>query len=123
MTGQGTILFVDDEEDVTKIGQKLLESLSYQVITAGSGLEALEIFSEAPESFDLLITDQTMPRFTGLDLAKAVLKIQADLPIILMTVYSDMATPEQATQLGIRAYVLKPFDINALNQTIQEILV
>ena len=70
--------------------------------------EALEIFRTNPERFDLVITDQTMPQLTGLDLSRELLQINPQLPVIICTGYSESLTPEKARTLGIGEIIMKP---------------
>jgi len=120
--GGESILLVDDEEAILQIATTLLESLGYRVTTASSGLQALEIFRSAPESFALIITDETMPGMTGSSLASEVLTIRPGMPLILMTGYSETVTRDQAMALGIRRYIEKPFTKSSLAREINSCL-
>ena len=119
--GQERILLVDDEASVAAIGQRLLTRLGYAVVAYTSSQEALEAFRAAPERFDLLITDYTMPQMTGEALARAVRQIRPDLPIILCTGFSETMTAEHARVLGIDAYLMKPWEIHVLAQTLRRV--
>ena len=121
-TGSEHILFVDDEPVLTEIGQQMLELLGYRVTTRTSAVEALELFRRDPARFDLMITDMTMPHLTGERLAKKLMEIRPDIPVILCTGYSEQVSEEQARALGIRAYVLKPLVMKDLAATIRRIL-
>ena len=92
------------------MGKKIFESLGYTVTARNSSLDALETFQQAPETFDMLFTDQTMPHLTGYDLAKQVLKIKPSAPVILCTGYSDTISPEKVEAAGIKALIYKPFN-------------
>jgi two-component system cell cycle sensor histidine kinase/response regulator CckA len=120
--GEERILFVDDTEEIVRIGGEVLESLGYRVVACTSGVEALEAFRAAPERFDLVMTDQVMPGMTGDALARELLHIRPGLPIILFTGLRHSITEEQATALGIRALVRKPFVMYDLSQTIRRVL-
>ena len=89
LTGKERVLFIDDEEFLVEWGQALLERMGYEVTAMNDSTEAFETFSSDPSRFDLVITDQTMPGFTGLNLARELLKIRPDIPIILCTGHSD----------------------------------
>ena len=106
--GTERILFVDDEEILATMGQTMLEQLGYTVTTKMSSVEALATFENQPNAFDLVITDQTMPGMTGLDLARRMLRVRPDLPIILCTGYSSQVSEGQARSAGIRGFALKP---------------
>ena len=84
--------------------------------------EALAAFRAAPEHFDLVITDQTMPHLTGADLAQALRSLRPDIPIILCTGYSQTMTAEQAEQLGLDAFCMKPLRLRDLEMTIRRVL-
>lgn len=121
-TGTEKILFVDDEEMLADIGKIFLERLGYSVTSVTDSGEALELFLDNPSFFDLVITDQAMPQFSGTDLAKQFLQIRPDVPIILCTGYSSMTNEEKARSIGIRGYVMKPIDNSAISGLIRELL-
>jgi len=106
--GSGHILLVDDEEILTEMGQTMLERIGYQVTTRTSSLEALTTFQNDPHHFDAVITDQTMPGMTGLDLARRMLQIRPELPIILCTGFSNLVDEAQAKAYGIKGFAMKP---------------
>ena len=106
--GNERILFVDDEEILAEMGKTMLERFGYRVTVRKDSTEALAIFRNQPAQFDLVVTDQTMPGMTGSDLARHVLQIRPDMPIILCTGYSSAISEEQALALGIRGFALKP---------------
>ena len=116
------ILFVEDEKSIAHLGQEILQRLGYAVSVETRSPEALKTFREAPEKFDLVITDQTMPHMTGENLAREFLRIRPDIPIILCTGYSPNMTPEKAQNLGIRAFLWKPLILQDLSHTIHEVL-
>jgi CheY-like chemotaxis protein len=106
--GKGRILFVDDEEAIVDVTGRKLQNFGYEVVTTTSSLEALEIFKTRAHTFDLVVTDMTMPGMTGLELSKQLLKINPDLPIVLCTGFSEEITPEKIKKTGIREMVMKP---------------
>ena len=120
--GAGQILFVDDEESLARMEKVTLEELGYHVIAETNALEALETFRTAPQSFDVVITDQTMPLMTGEELCKKLLEIRPDVPIILCTGFSYTINKETAEQLGLWAFLMKPLDRTQLAQQLQEIM-
>ncbi|MBV5318521.1 MAG: response regulator [Desulfobulbaceae bacterium] len=118
--GSEHILFVDDEAILAEMGKNMLERLGYQVTARKNSIEALATFQNQPQNFDLVITDQAMPGMTGSDLARRMLQIQPDLPIILCTGYSSLMSKENARSLGIKGFAMKPLakkDIAALIRT------
>jgi len=121
-TGDEHILFVDDEGVLVEAGNDLLKRLGYRVTSTTSSLEALEIFRDQPDSFDLVITDQTMPNMTGAALSQEIKKIREDVPIILCTGFSETVDEEKAKKLGLDAFVLKPIILREMANTIRKIL-
>ncbi len=106
--GSERILFVDDEPPIAKIGKRWLESLGYKVFLKNNSGEALEFFKQNPDQIDLVVTDQNMPHLPGSELAKLMLEIRPDLPIILCTGYSSLISESKAKEIGIREFALKP---------------
>ena len=104
------------------LGHGLLTALGYEVVAVTSSLEALAVFQAAPERFDLVITDYTMPQLTGEALAQALRGIRPTLPIILCTGFSETMTAGKAQALGIDAFCLKPVVLQELGQTIRRVL-
>ena len=107
-TGNERILFVDDEQMILDIGKELLGKLGYDVVAEKNSVEALELFRADPDQFDLVITDMTMPKMTGDKLAGELMKVRPDIPIILCTGFSPKISKEQAKEIGIKAFAMKP---------------
>ncbi len=120
--GTERILFVDDEDLIADLNHSILERLGYQVTSTTRSTEALEIFRNKPNQFDLVITDMSMPKMTGDQLIKELLKIRPDIPILLCTGYSERITEEKAQELGIRAYAQKPLELKKLAKTVRSVL-
>ncbi|WP_447963992.1 response regulator [Nitrospira sp. Ecomares 2.1] len=120
--GKESILFVDDEETIVRLGKELLTQLGYTVEVHTSSIEALRTFSEDPHRFDLVITDQAMPGLTGEALSRELLRIRPDLPIILCTGFSHVISAERAKALGIQGYLMKPLAIRDLVPIIRHVL-
>jgi signal transduction histidine kinase/ActR/RegA family two-component response regulator len=121
-TGNERILFIDDEEPIVEMGEGMLEGLGYRVVPRTNGLEALDLFKANPKGFDLIITDQTMPHMTGVELAREMLGIRSDIPIILATGFSQRVDAESAKAAGIRALVMKPLTRSEIAHAIREVL-
>ncbi len=117
------ILLVDDEVPITKAGKRILERLGYSVTGCNNSLEALEIFRSSPAAFDIVITDQTMPRLTGVELARALLEIRPDIPVVLCTGYSECVDEHTASTAGIRQFLMKPVSRETLTHTIRKLFV
>jgi CheY-like chemotaxis protein len=92
------------------------------VVSTASGPEALETFRSQADRIDLVVTDQTMPKMTGADLAEELLRIRPGIPIILCTGHSDTVDAEKAMSAGIRAFLMKPLSMGDLAGTISELL-
>ncbi len=120
--GSGTILFVDDDEKVVNAGHGILEKLGYRVISTTSSEEALKMFTERPGYFDLVLTDMTMPRLTGIDLSREILAARPDIPVVLCTGYSAGITWEKVREIGIRNLVMKPMIASELAEVIYSTL-
>ena len=120
--GQESLLFVDDEEWLVDMWKEILESLGYRMTVTTKPLEALKMFKERPHDFDLVITDQSMPQMTGLELAQELMELRPELPIILVTGFSQVVTPEKAKAAGVREYIMKPLSISELTNAISRSL-
>jgi PAS domain S-box-containing protein len=120
--GNERILFVDDEPSIVHISLSILTGLGYSVVAETNSLDALEKFYKDPNHFDLVITDQTMPGLTGSELAKAMLAVRPDLPIILCTGYTSVISEQEALYLGIRRYVVKPLNTFRISSLVREVL-
>jgi len=122
LTGTEHILFVDDEPFQTDIAKRMLTRLGYHLTTCTSSIEALEIFRQTPEVFDLVITDMTMPRMPGDVLAKKLIAIRPDIPVIVCTGYSERINSDVADKIGVRELVMKPVVIKDLAAIIRRVL-
>ena len=115
------ILFVDDEFAVTRLAGKILPKYGINVVTENDSHKALLMFRENAMDYDLLVTDQTMPGLTGVNLVREILQIRPELPVILCTGYSEAVTPEQARSAGVCEYMLKPPDFRQMAASIQKL--
>ena len=122
ITGNERILFVDDEDFQADIGKRMLERLGYRVTTRTKSLEALDLFRQTPDGFDLVITDMTMPDMTGDVLARKLISIRPDIPIIVCTGYSERINPDIVKEIGIKEMALKPVVMKDIAQMIQRVL-
>lgn len=120
--GSERILYVEDEELMINAIRPILQRFGYRVDARKSSREALAAFRERPDAYDLVITDQSMPEMTGDQLAKALLAVRPDLPIVLITGYSEVIDEKRAKALGIRAFVMKPVAMRELAETIRRVL-
>jgi CheY-like chemotaxis protein len=127
MTGEiagGTerVLFVDDEQLLVELAREMLGRLGYEVVATTDAGEALTVFSGEPDRFQCVITDYTMPKATGVELAKSLMRIRPDIPIVLCTGYTEMISRDKARTLGIREFVTKPLVKREIAETIRRVL-
>ncbi len=114
-------MLIDDEEILAELGTLILERLGYQVTPATDSLQALELFRENAGRFDLIITDYTMPKLTGTDLAKEIHRIRPGIPVILCTGFSEKITPRTAAEFGV-AHIMKPFVAKDIAKLVRKLL-
>ncbi|MBF0550909.1 MAG: PAS domain S-box protein [Deltaproteobacteria bacterium] len=120
--GTETILLIDDEPGLLDTGKRILERLGYRVTTKTSGVDALDAFMAQSASFDLIITDMAMPNMTGDKLAREILRLRPNMPIILCTGFSEAVNEERARDIGVRGFLMKPFDVRILAKLIRKVL-
>lgn len=120
--GSERILFVDDEKMIADLGKARLEGLGYKVTAVESSEDALRVFEGDPDGFDLVITDQTMPRLAGSDLSQKILMIRPEMPIILCTGYSSIMDEVRAQKIGIKEYVMKPYRTEEIARVIRKVM-
>ena len=122
LTGTETILLVDDEEAVAGLEKRMLERLGYKVVMRTASLEAFEAFRSNPKSFELVISDMSMPNMTGDRLAKQILEMSPDIPIILCTGFSERINQNKADSIGVKALLMKPVAMSDLSQIVRNVL-
>ena len=122
-TGQGRILLVDDEPILAEMGRDMLELLGYEVTVCTDSTEALTLFEVNPARFDAVMTDQTMPALTGIELAQRMLQIRPDLPILLCTGFSNMVDESLAKAAGIRGFAMKPLALKDLAALLHSVII
>ncbi len=120
--GSGRVLFVDDEDVLARWGEQVLTHLGYTVVAMTNPHEAVEFFRSQSNAIDLVVTDQTMPTMSGEALAKALLEIRRDIPIVLCTGFSHTMSEEKANQLGLKGFLMKPVNGAVLAKTLQQLL-
>ncbi len=120
--GSERILLIDDEKQIIDIEQQILERLGYKVTTKTDSQEALEEFAALPERYDLVITDMTMPKMTGDQLARKLMEIKPGIPVILCTGFNESITEEKALAMGIDKFIMKPIVKDQLAGTIRSVL-
>ena len=117
---QPRILFVDDEPLLTRLGSEFLRKLGYEPVTATCPLDALAKFRES--HFDAVITDLTMPRMSGIELARELQLIRPNLPIVLTTAFHQKLEGKHPSELGFSFLLLKPYNIGALMDAVESAL-
>ncbi|OQY34428.1 MAG: hypothetical protein B6241_04825 [Spirochaetaceae bacterium 4572_59] len=120
--GSERILFVDDELYQVNLATDLLGALGYRVVTTVSSRDALEIFRAAPEDFDLLISDLTMPEMTGDDLVRQVHHIRPEMPVLMCSGYSERISREKLEKIGISHVMMKPLRLQELAVSVRDVL-
>lgn len=120
--GSERVLLIEDQQVVRDCIRSFLEQFGYEVRACVDGREAVRVFDTEPQAFDLVITDQTMPGLTGLEVAKALLARRPELPIILCSGYSAALTPEKLRETGIREFMPKPVSLHDLAATMRRVL-
>ena len=120
--GTERLLVVDDEDVIINLNSLILKKLGYQVTGLTSSNEALQLFTKQPDAFDLVITDMTMPELTGLDLARGILALRPDIPIILCSGFSEIVNDKSAKELGIKEYLMKPIERKKLAMAVRKAL-
>ena len=116
------ILLIDDEEMMVDVTGKILERLGYTVVTKTNSIEAMEMFQENPDKFDLVITDQVMPNMTGLQLAQNMLSIRPNIPVIVCTGFPENISSEEAKNLGIKELIFKPLSREEIAEIVRTVL-
>ncbi len=120
--GKESILFVDDEPELALLGKEALEQFGYTVFSTAKAVEAFDVFRAAPDRFDLVITDQTMPEMTGIELAAELRQIRPNIPVILCTGYSELVTEQTLRAAGIQEVMMKPLIMHEMGRVIRRVL-
>lgn len=120
--GTERLLFVEDDVELAVLYRDALDQLGYVTTMCSNSIDALHLFQEQPDAFDVIITDHVMPNLTGAALAREVLAIRPQCPIILITGYVHGISREEAKLIGVAEYMLKPVSIPVLNTTIRRVL-
>ncbi len=120
--GQETILFVDDEKMVLDVGQRMLEKLGYNVLTAQGGEEALDVYKKQNQEIDLVLMDMIMPGMGGGEAFDKMKEIDEDVSVLLSSGYSINGHAQEIIDQGCRGFIQKPFSLNDLSIKIRETL-
>ncbi|MBN2716759.1 MAG: response regulator [Deltaproteobacteria bacterium] len=121
-SGTEHILYVDDEKDNLEVSQRILGRAGYRITAINGSEDALESFRSDPKKYDLVITDQSMPKMSGLELAREIHAISPSTPILLYTGYSAQVDKLKMSDYGIHRILLKPLRMNMLAQVVREVI-
>jgi PAS domain S-box-containing protein len=116
-----TILFIDDEELLVRLGKDLLGRLNYNVDAYADAREAMAHFQSSPEAFDLIITDMTMPGMNGFRIVEEARRIRPDIPILICSGYSDNMDEARASEIGCQ-FIQKPIEMKKLSAAVRNAL-
>ncbi|MDX8405998.1 MAG: response regulator, partial [Mariprofundus sp.] len=117
-----SILLVDDDERVLEPTMELLESMQHRVIIAHDGREALEIFAQQPERWDIVITDMVMPHMNGLESSQQMRLLRPDIPLIYATGYDQSLVVDNTKKMANSILISKPFNPDELDQLIMRMV-
>jgi CheY-like chemotaxis protein len=120
--GTGTILLIDDEEMIIKVGKELLQELGYNVLSALSGQEAIELYKTKADKIDLVIMDLIMPGMSGGETFDRLKKINPDIKVLLSSGYSINGQASKILERGCDGFIQKPFNLIQLSDKIQQII-
>ena len=117
------ILLIDDEEYLVKLWKRVIENYGYRVTSYTSGIQALEHFKNDPDSFNIVITDQSMPEITGFELVEEIVKVRSNMKFIICSGYLGDIDLKNEMNKHIEIVLLKPFDSNTLMEAIERALI
>jgi two-component system cell cycle sensor histidine kinase/response regulator CckA len=120
--GTETILWVDDEEPIARLVKQMLERLGYKVVKHTSSIEALNTFKNNPDSFDLVLSDLSMPYMTGEQLAEKIFSIRPNTPVIICTGFSEQINVDAARNTGLKGLLMKPVAKSDMAKMIRKVL-
>ncbi len=122
VSGDERILLVDDDRLVNKLGTTLLKKLGYRVTSFLDSQEAVDEFEANPYDYELVITDYSMPKLSGRQLIQKIKDIRADIPIVLITGYANLATPDNLSEWRCDGIISKPYNLKQLSHSIRRLL-
>jgi CheY-like chemotaxis protein len=120
LSGKERLLVVDDEPVIVDLLAQTLADYGYRVTARTSSVEALETFRAGPYDFDLVVSDQTMPQMTGIELTNRIKELRPDIPVILMTGFSQKISSENYQTFGVDGFLMKPVLVGPLTKLIRE---
>ena len=116
------VLFIDDEQMLRTLGERILKKAGYEVVTAESGKEGIEAFSASPDTFDLIIIDQSMHGLSGIETMQELRRKKPEIPFILSSGHQldDQNVPSEL--LNNKRFLSKPYRSNQLVEMVEEVL-
>ena len=117
-----TILLIDDEETLVRLGEEMMAELGYEPVGFASSAAALESFRDKPQRFDAVLSDEAMPEMTGSELAREIRRIRPDIPIVLMSGYVTPALIDRAREIGIKDVLAKPLAARDIARSLADAL-
>lgn len=120
--GAGRILVIDDDPILVKLLVEMLGIMGYEAESSTNSKKGLKIFKDAPKDFDLVITDMTMPELNGDALAREILSVRNNMPIVLCTGYNEHISEAQAKEIGITEFLMKPVNMKMLSSVLHNVL-
>ncbi len=122
LTGDETLLMVEDEANIRQTASRHLERLGYHVLLAADGEEGVRMFREHCEEIDCVILDMVLPKLDGLDVFQLIREMEPDVRVVIASGYARKGQIKRAMEMGARAYVPKPFTAERLARAIREVL-
>ena len=120
--GNELVMLVDDELEILRMEEQMLQRYGYRIASYTTGEAALQAFRAEPRNYDLIITDMTMPQMTGAQLVQKLLKIRGDIPVILCTGFSELINEKKAKEIGVKKYLMKPVSTSELARAVRQAL-
>lgn len=122
LTGEETILVVDDEQLNVQLIKKLLEKLGYRILTAESGKKAIELFTEHVKDIKLVILDMIMPEMNGRETLLKLMEIDSNVKVLLSSGYSINGEAASILNIGCKGFIQKPFRVEELSRKIRDVI-
>jgi CheY-like chemotaxis protein len=116
-----TVMIVDDERALVTLAEESIAQLGYEPVGFDTSLAALRAYQDAPDRFDAVITDESMPDLNGTELAHEIRRLSPSIPIILMTGHGDLQLSQRGTQIGISEILLKPLRSRDLAESLARV--
>lgn len=120
--GNESLLLVDDDRSILNIERTALERFGYRVTACSSSRQALNLFISAPDDYDLVVSDMSMPEMTGEQLAGELMRVKPDVKIIICTGFSETFSMKDAHKKGIKGFLMKPVMLADMACMVRDVL-